>query len=132
MDYIISSVRHSPVLWFVVSLVLMLVSGAVVTYSGKCLKTTAAPYGIVSLELAWQQNTALSIRHQWSVQTCSPDDDEAAMQPTLITRANRNIVEDLFFMLCYPFFLMVCVILFDPNKIVKRLSYVLMMLAICS
>jgi hypothetical protein len=109
MEKFIGSVKTNPMAWFIGSILFMILTGALVWQSGECLKTPAAPYKIISLELAWSDQEARSIREEWKNSTCTDGAPVTA-------KAKQNIFEDIFFLIAYPLFISVCIVLAGSRK----------------
>lgn len=101
-------VKANGKVWFSGALALMLLTGGIVLSSGECLKTKSAPFGIVSLELAWNDDYAQALREEWSDAPCSDGSP-------VIEKAKQNIFEDFLFLIGYPLFFVVCIILLDVH-----------------
>jgi hypothetical protein len=108
MKKFILSVKAYPKTWFIGSILFMILTGVLVLRSGKCLGTPTAPYKIISLELAWNNQEAQSIREEWKNMKCSDG-------VSVTEKARQNILEDLFFLIAYPLFISVCIVLVDSR-----------------
>lgn len=117
-----NTVRRWPRAWLWSAIVLTTLTGLLVSWSGRCLKTTSAPFAIVSLELAWRQHDADTIRREWSRASCNNGDiiqNTAVTVPgdaPVIHTAQKNILDDLWFLVAYTLFFIVCVVRMDPFK----------------
>ncbi|MBT1700201.1 hypothetical protein KK083_25155 [Fulvivirgaceae bacterium PWU4] len=135
-----NTVRRWPRTWLWLAIVLMVLTGFLVSWSGRCLKTTSAPFAIVSLELAWDQRDADTIRNEWQRASCSHGNiisDPTVAAPgdiSVIHTAQKNILDDLWFLMAYTLFFIVCVVRIDPFKLpdqpVTRTTFVFVQLAL--
>lgn len=104
MTIIARAILTHKTVWLFATLLLMIITGAVVGWSGKCLETPSAPYGIVSLELAWADEEAQKLKTEWSEYTCKNN-------IPVVEQAKVNILWDFLFLIGYPLFLIVLVVL---------------------
>lgn len=135
-----NTVRRWPRAWLWLAIVLMVFTGFLVSWSGRCLKTASAPFAIVSLELAWDQHDADTIRSEWQRAFCGNGNiisDPALAAPgdvSVIHMAQKNILDDLWFLMAYTLFFIVCVVRIDPFKLpdqpVTRTTFVFVQLAL--
>lgn len=115
-------------------------TGFLVSWSGRCLKTASAPFAIVSLELAWAQHDADTIRNEWRRAFCSNGNlisdttATASGAVPVIHMAQKNIMDDLWFLVAYTLFFIVCVVRIDPFKLqdqpVTKRTFVFVQLAL--
>lgn len=135
-----NTVRKWPRTWLWSAIVFMTLTGFLVSWSGRCLKTASAPFAIVSLELAWAQHDADTTRNEWRRAFCSNGNiilDTAVAGPgdvPVIQMAQKNILDDLWFLVAYTLFFIVCVVRIDPfelpNQPVTRRTFVFVQLAL--
>ncbi len=123
MINLINIIRHRPTLSLAFGVVVLLITGGMVGLSGKCLKTKFAPRGIVSLELAWDQRVADTIRAEWQQAYCrgnviqmKPNTKIPDPGSNVLVKAKRNIADDFYFLIGYPLFFVICIILCDPSR----------------
>jgi hypothetical protein len=133
-------VRSKPVLSLAFSALLMIVTAANMIESGRCLKTKEAPNGIISLELAWDKAHASRIVEEWKNGYCSGDvisfkaQDNANPTSQIINKAKENIIIDFLFLIAYPLFFVVAILLLDPRNAysskVNAISQIMIALAL--
>lgn len=140
MSGLFDEVRKRPRTWLLSVIVLTVVTGLLVGWSGRCLKTPSAPLGIISLELAWDQHQADTIRNEWNRAIYS--EGEIIMDiafvgydgVTVWAAARKNIRDDIFFLIAYTLFYIVCVVRMDPSRLpgqpVTRRTFVFAHLAL--
>lgn len=118
----VNIVRNYPALSLSLAALFMIVSAVQMIDSGRCLKTREASNGIISLELAWDEHRAKRIVAEWTNGYCAGDVisfkkyagiDSAAL---IINKAKENIVLDFLFLLAYPLFFIVAILLLDPRS----------------
>jgi hypothetical protein len=123
MNTFFDSVRKHSRLWLWSAIALTVLTGFLVTRSGRCLKTGSAPLAIVSLELAWKPADATAIRNEWTNTFCSDGNivsDAVVVLPDVVTvshMAKKNIVDDFWFLMAYTLLFMVCVARVDPFRL---------------
>jgi hypothetical protein len=133
-------VRSRPALSLAFAALFMIVSAAKMIDSGRCLKTKEAPNGIISLELAWDKTHASRIVDEWKKGYCSGDvisfkaQDNADPSTSIINKAKENILLDFLFLIAYPLFFVVSILLLDPRNAysseVNEISQIMLALAI--
>jgi hypothetical protein len=103
--------------------------------TGQCLITDATPDGILSLEFAWDQEFATSLREGWS-QPCKrpgPLCEGVAEQNPIVTSARVNIKWDFAFITAYFSLLVVLIFLHEKKYArVRRQPATLLMVILCS
>jgi hypothetical protein len=115
-------VRNHPALALAFSALFVITIAVQMIDSGRCLKTNQAPNGIISLELSWNRDDANSIVEEWKRGYCNGDvisfkaqreiDDSAR----IIEKAKQNIFLDYIFLIAYPLFFVVSILLLDPRN----------------
>jgi hypothetical protein len=133
-------VRNKPALSLAFAALFMIVSAAKMIDSGRCLKTRESPNGIISLELAWDKAHATRIVDEWKKGYCSGDvisfktQDNADPSSLIINKAKENIFLDFLFLVAYPLFFVVSILLLDPRNAysteVDAISQIMLALAI--
>jgi hypothetical protein len=142
MKRFVNIVRNNPALSLVFAALFMIVIAVKMVDSGRCLKTKEAPYGIISLELAWDKTKAKLIVNEWSNAYCNgavisfkPQADIDA-NSLIINKAKTNIWIDYLFLIAYPLFFVVTILLLDPRNAysteVNPISQIMIALAIGS
>lgn len=115
-------VRSKPALSLAFTALFMIVSAANMIDSGRCLKTKEAPNGIISLELAWDKDHASRIVEEWEKGYCSGDvisfkaQENANPSSLILNKAKENILLDFLFLIAYPLFFVVAILLLDPRN----------------
>lgn len=115
-------VRSKPALSLAFAALFMIVTAANMIDTGRCLKTKEAPNGIISLELAWDKEHAKRIVDEWGRGYCSGDvisfKAQANANPasSIINKARENIILDFLFLIAYPLFFVVSILLLDPRN----------------
>ena len=115
-------VRSKPALFLAFAALFMIVTAAQMIESGRCLKTKEASNGIISLELAWDKEHARKIVDEWRAGYCNGDvisfkaQEHADPSTFIINKAKENILLDFLFLVAYPFFFVVSILLLDPRN----------------
>jgi hypothetical protein len=123
MNMFFDSVRKHPRLWLWVAILSTVFTSLMMRRSGRCLKTSTAPYAIVSLELAWSQQEANKIRDEWDTHFCNNGNtvtNASVILPNafIVTdMAQKNIIDDITFLIAYTLFFMVCVVRLDASRL---------------
>jgi hypothetical protein len=138
----VNVVRNYPALSLLLTALLMIVSAAKMVDSGRCLKTNEASNGIISLELAWDKFQAKRIVAEWNNGYCVGDvisfkaNAGANSDALIVNRAKENIVLDFVFLVAYPLFFVVSILLLDPRSAysteINQTSQVMIAIAIAS
>lgn len=119
---LVNIVRNYPALSLALAALFMIVTAVKMVDTGRCLKTKEAPNGIISLELAWNKSKADKIVAEWQTAYCSgavisfkahPDSHPSAL---IVNKAKANILLDFLFLIAYPLFFVVSVLLLDPRS----------------
>lgn len=123
VDRFVNIIRHRPTLSLAFAVLILIATGSIVAKSGRCLKTKYAPGGIVSLELAWNQLKADTIRNEWNNAYCNGDvirtgKPAAEINPEtlVVNKAKQNILDDIYFLIGYPLFFIICIVLCDSKR----------------
>lgn len=103
------------VLWALVSLPAFLVSGYLTGRAGACLKSEAAPWGILSFEVPWSEPEAQRILASWSGLRCG--------NQTALEAALRSIRVDYAFIPAYCLFLSLLLLLLTPSNFVSHRAW---------
>lgn len=115
-------VRNKPALSLAFAALFMIVSAVQMVDSGRCLKTKEASNGIISLELAWDKEHAKKIAEEWRAGYCNGDvisfktQDNPDPSTIIINKAKENIILDFLFLIAYPLFFVVSILLLDPRN----------------
>jgi hypothetical protein len=118
----VNVVRNYPALSLALAALFMIVSAVKMIDSGRCLKTKEASNGIISLELAWDKIDAKKIVEEWKTGYCVGDVISFKAQPNvdpsalILNRAKENILLDFLFLIAYPLFFVVSILLLDPRS----------------
>jgi hypothetical protein len=133
-------VRSKPALSLAFAALFMIVSAAKMIETGRCLKTKEAPNGIISFELAWDKHQAHRIVDEWKKGYCSGDvisfkaQESANSSSLIINKAKENILLDFLFLIAYPLFFVVSILLLDPRNAysaeVNDISQIMLALAV--
>lgn len=119
---LIQVVRNNPALSLAFAALFTIVAAVKMIDSGRCLKTKEAPNGIISLELAWDKQHANRIVEEWKRAYCRGAvisfKAQANVDPStmVIERAKENILLDYLFLVAYPLFFVVSILLLDPRN----------------
>jgi hypothetical protein len=122
MKRFVNVIRNNPALSLTFATLFLLITPFRMVDSGRCLKTKLAPGGIVSLELAWSKVHAKNIRDEWRSGYCNgavisfKPQANVAPSSTIINKAKQNILLDFFFLIAYPVFFVVCILLLDARS----------------
>lgn len=100
------------VFWALVSLPAFLVSAYLTGRAGACLKSEAAPWGILSFEVPWSEAEAQRILASWSGLRCG--------HQTGLEAALRSIQADYAFIPAYCVFLSLLLLLLTPANFVSH------------
>jgi hypothetical protein len=120
--HFVNLVRNHPALSLMFAALFMIVSAVRMIDSGRCLKTKKASNGIISFELAWEKDKATKIAEEWKVGYCVEDvisfKPQAGIDPSalIVNRAKENIRLDFLFLIAYPLFFVVSILLLDPRN----------------
>jgi hypothetical protein len=135
-------IRNNAALSLAISGLFMIITAVSMIHSGRCLKTKNAPGGIVSLELAWNKLDAQQIRDEWRSGYCNGDvisfdvQQNAESSSLIVERAKENILLDFLFLIAYPLFFIVCIILLDVRRergqLISKASKIVLSLAASS
>jgi hypothetical protein len=138
----VNVVRNYPALSLALAALFMIVTAVKMVDSGRCLKTKEASNGIISLELAWDKSKAEKIVEEWKTGYCVGDVISFKVQPgvdpsaLIVNRAKENILLDFLFLIAYPLFFVVSILLLDPRSSysteVNGVSQIMVALAIGS
>lgn len=118
----IQVVRNKPALSLAFAALFTIVAAVKMIDSGRCLKTKEAPNGIISLELAWDKQQANRIVEEWERAYCNGAVISFKAQPNadpstlVIEKAKANILLDYLFLIAYPLFFTVSILLLDPRN----------------
>ncbi|HEY0654307.1 MAG TPA: hypothetical protein VGD65_14305 [Chryseosolibacter sp.] len=119
---LVNVVRNYPALSLAFAALFMIVSAANMVDTGRCLKTKEASNGIISLELAWDKSKAQRIVAEWSSGYCAGDvisfKAQTGIDPgaLILNKAKENILLDFLFLVAYPLFFIVAILLLDPRS----------------
>lgn len=122
MKRFVNVVRNNPALSLAFSALFMIVVAVRMIDSGRCLKTKEAPNGIISLELAWDKAKANQIVDEWNAAYCNgavisfKAQAEVNDDSLIINKAKTNILIDYLFLISYPLFFVVSILLLDPRN----------------
>ncbi len=122
MKLFVQLVRNHPALSLAFAALFMIVAAVKMIDSGRCLKTNQAPNGIISLELAWNKDKADQIVQEWKRGYCNgavisfKAQDNVDPSAMILEKAKENILLDYIFLIAYPLFFVVSILLLDPRN----------------
>jgi hypothetical protein len=122
MKKFVNVIRNNPALSLAFSALFMIVVAVKMIDSGRCLKTKEAPNGIISLELAWDKAKAKQIVNEWNAAYCNGSvisfkaQAEVNADSLIVNKAKTNIWIDYIFLIAYPLFFVVSILLLDPRN----------------
>jgi hypothetical protein len=115
---LIVTIRRKVMISVIVSGSLVLVSASMMRQSGACVKTSAAPRAIISLELAFTQTEASGIKREWDATICKNDASATAM-------AIKNTKQDFLFIVGYTSLLIVLATLLPRKQDIEHDVYLI-------
>lgn len=108
IDSIVDLVSRNKLRGFIISLVIVLITGGLMRFSSSCLVSATTPRAIIDLELAFNSASARDIRGQWKEQLCS---SALFHGNTSLEAAYENIAFDFPFIAAYTTFFVIVLII---------------------
>ena len=140
LRWFVHIVRSKPALSLAFAALFMIVTAVRMIESGRCLKTQEASNGIISLELAWNKEHANRILEEWKTGYCSGGvisfkvKNNVDPSSLIINKAKENIILDFLFLIDYPLFFVVSILLLDPRNAfsteVNEISQIMLALSV--